>query len=149
MPSTVTCLSRLVFFCGRCSCGAELSTDHHLVVCILGGLRHPRTRKQFRARKAYRIKWELPADKKVRHNFASKVAFLFKELPDYTEDVETEWDLFKSAVIASAAARYRCKRGEVKWVVRKKLLDLNQEVKEAIRAKKTAFRAWLTNKSSE
>ena len=25
----------------------------------------------------------------------------------------------------------------------------NQEVKEAIRAKKTAFKAWLTNKSSE
>ena len=47
---------------------------------------------------------------KVRHTFSSKVAFLFRELPDYTEDVETECDLFKSAVITSAAASCGCKR---------------------------------------
>ena len=29
--------------------GAELSANHHLVICILRGLNHPRTRKQFRA----------------------------------------------------------------------------------------------------
>ena len=84
--------------------GTELSTDHHLVVCILRGLNHARTRKRFRAQRAYRIKWELLADKKVRHTFASKIAFLFRKLPDYFEDVETEWDLFKSAVITFAAA---------------------------------------------
>ena len=28
----------------------------------------------------------------------------FRELPDYTEDVKTEWDLFKSAVIIPAFA---------------------------------------------
>ena len=39
----------------------------------------------------------------VRHTFASKVAFFFR-------DVETEWDLFKSAIITSAAASYGCKR---------------------------------------
>ena len=89
--------------------GAELSTDHHLVVWILRGLNHPRTRKRFRARRAYRIKWELLADEKGNHTFASKVAFLFRELPDYTEDVETEWDLFISAVITSAAASCGCK----------------------------------------
>ena len=38
--------------------GVELSTDHHLVVCILRDLNHPRTRKRFRARRAYRIKWD-------------------------------------------------------------------------------------------
>ena len=70
--------------------GAELSADHHLVVCILKGLNHPRTRKLFRTRRVYRIKWELLAKKKVRHTFASKVASQFRELPDYTEDVETE-----------------------------------------------------------
>ena len=30
------------------------------------------------------------AEKKVRHPFASKIANLFKQLPDYTEDIETE-----------------------------------------------------------
>ena len=42
---------------------------------------------------------------KVRHNFVSKVVSLFREIPNFTEDVETEWDLFKSAVITSAVAR--------------------------------------------
>ena len=69
--------------------GAELSTDHHLVVCILRGLNHSRTRKRFREQRAYRLKWELLADKKVRHTYASKVASLFRKLPDYIEDVET------------------------------------------------------------
>ena len=75
--------------------GSELFTDHHLVVCLLKGLNHSRTRKRFRARRAYRIKWELLANKKVRHTFASKVAFLFRELPDLIKNVETEWNLFE------------------------------------------------------
>ena len=45
----------------------------------------------------------------MRHTFASKVAFLFRELPDFTEDVETEWDLVKSAVVTSVAASCGCK----------------------------------------
>ena len=53
----------------------------------------------------------------MRHTFASKVASLFRKLRDYTEDVKTEWDLFKSAVITSATASCGCK-----WVMRKKLL---------------------------
>ena len=129
--------------------GAELSTNHHLVVWILRGLNHPRTRKQFRAQRAYRIKWELLANKKVRHTFARKVASLFRELPDYTKDVETELDLFKSAVIISAAASCGCKYMGGQMGSEKRTAWWNQEVKEVIRAKKTAFRAQLTNKSSE
>ena len=46
----------------------------------------------------------------MRLTFASKIASLFKELPKYAEDIETGWDLFKSAVITSAAASCGCKR---------------------------------------
>ena len=48
----------------------------------------------------------------MRHTFARKVAFLFRELSDYTEDIKLMaiMDLFKSAVIASAAASCDCKR---------------------------------------
>ena len=46
----------------------------------------------------------------MRHTFSSKVASLLLELPDYTEDLEIEWDLFKSKVITSAAASCGCKR---------------------------------------
>ena len=110
--------------------GAELSTNHHLVACILKGLNHPRTRKRFRAQRAYRIKWELLVDKKVRHTFASKVASLFRELPDYTEDIETEWDLFKSAVITSAAASCGCKHVGSQMGSEKKLLGGTKKLKK-------------------
>ena len=93
--------SSVIDFCAKR--GAELSTNHHLVFCILRGLNHPKNRKQFRERIAYKVKCELLENKKVRHTFASKVASLFGEVPDYTTDVETEWDLFKSVVITHAA----------------------------------------------
>ena len=70
------------------------------------------------AQKTYRIKCELLADKKVRHT-SSKVGFLFRELPDYTEDVETKQVFFKSAVITSAAVSCGCKR-EIEQMGREK-----------------------------
>ena len=79
--------------------GAELSTDHHLVVCTLKSLKK---RKTFRPRETYRIKWESLADKEVQTAFAHNIASKFKELPTSTEDIETEWCLFRTAVIASA-----------------------------------------------
>ena len=80
----------------------------------------------------------------MRHTFTSKVASLFRELPDFTEDVETELNLFKSAVITSATASCGCKRVGGQTGSEKRTAWCNQEVKEAIHAKKTAFRAWLT-----
>ena len=120
--------------------GAELSTDHHLVVFILRGLNHPKTRKRFRARRGYRIKWlllQLLSDKKVRYTFASKVASLFRELPYCIEDVETEWNLFKSTIITSAAVSCDCKRVGDQMGSEKRTAWWNKEVKEAIHAKKT------------
>ena len=55
---------------------------------------------------------------------------MLREHPNFTEDVETEWDLYKSAVITSAAASCGCKRLEVKRVVRKKLLGATKKLKE-------------------
>ena len=110
--------------------GAELSTNHHLVVCILRDLNCPRTRKRFRAQRAYRIKWELLADKKVRHTFASKVAFLFRELPDFTEDVGTEWNLFNQHSLHLQPLVVVANMWEVKRVVRKELLGETKKLKK-------------------
>ena len=60
--------------------------------------------------KSIQNKLGVTSRQKVRNTFASKVASLFRELPEYTEDVETEWNLFKSAFITSAAASCGCKR---------------------------------------
>ena len=77
----------------------------------------------------------------MRQTFASKVAFLFSELPDFTENVETEWDLFKSVVITSAAVSCGCKRVRGQIGSEKRTAWWNQKVKKAIRAKKITYRA--------
>ena len=70
------------------------------------------------------------ANKKVRHTFASEVASLSRELSEYTEDVEDEWDLFKSAVITPAAANCGCKRVEGQMGSEKKLLGGTKKLKK-------------------
>ena len=128
--------------------GAELSTDHHLVVCTLKALKPLKKRKTFRPRETYRIKWESLADKEVRTAFAHNVATKFKELSTSTEDIETEWCLFRIAVITSATNCCGCKSIGGTKSSEKRTPRWNQEVKEAILAKKVAYKAWLANKSS-
>ena len=74
--------------------GAELSTDHHLVVCTLKALKPLKNRKTSQLQKNYRIKWESLADKEVRTAFADSIASKLKEFSTSTEDIETEWCLF-------------------------------------------------------
>ena len=99
------------------------------------------------------------ADKEVRTAFANNIASKFKELPISTEDTETAWCLFRTAVITSATNCCRRKRRDAKEGTQKKRVGgtqssekrapwWNQAVKEAIRAKKVAYKAWLANKSS-
>ena len=104
-------------------------------------------RKTFRPQKTYRIKWESLADKEVRTAFADNIASKFKELRTPTEDFETEWCLFRTAVISSATNCCGRKRVRGTKSTEKRTPCWNQEVKEAIRAKKVAYEAWLANKS--
>ena len=71
-----------------------------------------------------------PQKDEVCCTFAEKIASLFREIPDFTENVETEWDLFKSAVIAFAAASRGCKRVGGHWVVKKELLGGTKKLKK-------------------
>ena len=128
--------------------GAKLSTDHHLVVCTLKALKPLKKRKTFRPRETYRIKWKPLPDKKVRTAFADNIASKFKELPTSTADIETEWCLFRTAVITSATNCCGRKRVGGTKSSEKRTPWWNQEVKEAIRAKKVAYKVWLANKSS-
>ena len=128
--------------------GAELSTDHHLVVCTLKALKPWRQQKIFQPQKTYRIHWESLAGKEVLTAFADNIASKFKELPASTEVVETEWCLFRTAVIRSATNCCGRKRVGGTKSSKKRIPSWNQEAKEAIHAKKVAYKAWLANKSS-
>ena len=109
---------------------AGLSTDHHLVVCILRSLHHPRTRKRFRARREYRIKWELLADKKVGHIFASKVASRLKNSLALLQTLRlsgiylNQQSLHLQVLVVFENVR------EVKQVVTKKLLAETKKLKK-------------------
>ena len=96
----------------------------------------------------YRIKWEALEDKEVRKQFASSISSKFRQLPDVSEDIEKEWLLFRSAIISSAAESCGRKRLRMAGDSEKRTPWWNQEVKETIRAKKDAFKAWLQDRSS-
>ena len=125
--------------------GAELSTDHHLVVCSLRLSKPWPNKRSNLSSVTYRITWEALEDKEVRKQFASSK---FRQLPDVSEDIEKEWLLFRLAIISSAAESCGRKRLRVAGDSEKRTPWCNQEVKEAIRAKKDAFKAWLQDRSS-
>ena len=79
--------------------GAELSTDHHLVVCFLRLSKPWPNKRSNKSSMTYQIKLEALEDKEVRKQFASSISSKFKQLPDVSEDIEKEWLLFRSAII--------------------------------------------------
>ena len=86
--------------------------------------------------------------KEVRKQFASTISSKFRQLPDVSGYTEKEWLLVRSAIISSAAESCGRKRLRVAGDSEKRTPWWNQEVKEAIRAKKDAFKAWLQDRSS-
>ena len=54
--------------------GAELSTDHHLVVCSLRLSKPWPNKRSNWSSVTYRIKWEALEDKQVRKQFASSIS---------------------------------------------------------------------------
>ena len=75
----------------------------------------------------------------MRHTFANKVASLFSKLPDFTEDIEDKWDVFKSELITSAASSCGCKFVDIKRVVIKKLLGGTKKLKQLSVQRKLRF----------
>jgi len=59
------------------------------------------SRKSHKSTVTYRINREALEDKEVRKQFAFSMTAKFRQLPDESEDIETEWLLFRSAIITS------------------------------------------------
>ena len=96
----------------------------------------------------YRIKWEALEDKEGRKHFASSISSRFRQLPNASKNIEKEWLLFRSAIISLAAESCGRKRLRVAGDSEKRTPWWNHEIKEAIRAQKDAFKAWLQDRSS-
>ena len=79
---------------------------------------------------------------------ASSISSKFRQLADVSDDIEKEWLLFRSAIISSAAECCEQKRLRVADESEKRTPWWNHEVKEAIRAKKDTFKAFLQGRLS-
>uniref|UniRef100_A0A8C2ZPF1 Reverse transcriptase domain-containing protein n=1 Tax=Cyclopterus lumpus TaxID=8103 RepID=A0A8C2ZPF1_CYCLU len=127
--------------------GAELSTDHHLVVSWIRwwGSRLERPGKP----KRVRVNWERLAEDPVREVFNSHLRKNFSQIPREAGDMESEWTLFKASIVDAAARGCgrkvigACRGGNprTRW--------WTPGVREAVKLKKEAFRAWLAQGSPE
>ena len=68
----------------------------------------------------------------MKKRFVASISSKYDELPEVSEDVEMEWTLFKTAIIASAAECCGRKWLVVATVSEKRTSWWNQDVKEAI-----------------
>ena len=76
-----------------------------------------------------------------RKQLAPIISSKIRQLPNVSADIEKEWLLFRSANISSAAESCERKRLRVAGDSEKRTPGWNQEVKEAFRANKDAFKA--------
>ena len=144
-----SCIVAAEVFCSvldvRVKRSAELSINHHLVVCNLHLEKPTGSTQTCRARRPYQIKCQALADKNVFRTFADNVSSLFWELPECT--AEEEWRLFKTAVASSTTRVCGWKRLGVANNCKKITTCWIEEAKGAIQAKKVACKAWLQNKA--
>uniref|UniRef100_A0A8C6P0R9 Endonuclease/exonuclease/phosphatase domain-containing protein n=1 Tax=Nothobranchius furzeri TaxID=105023 RepID=A0A8C6P0R9_NOTFU len=83
--------------------GAELSTDHHLVVSWIrwqGNM----PRRPGRPKRIVRFCWERLAEEPVKTIFNSHLRQSFDHVPRAVGDIESEWALFHSAIVEAAVA---------------------------------------------
>ncbi|KAK3548413.1 hypothetical protein QTP70_012739 [Hemibagrus guttatus] len=81
--------------------GAELSTDHHLVVSWIRLWRRMPDRLG-RPKHIVRVCWECLADPSVRAVFNSHLRESFNQIPREVGDIESEWTMFSSSIVDAA-----------------------------------------------
>uniref|UniRef100_A0A3P8SLN3 Reverse transcriptase domain-containing protein n=1 Tax=Amphiprion percula TaxID=161767 RepID=A0A3P8SLN3_AMPPE len=122
--------------------GAELSTDHHLVVsCLRLWGRMPV--RPGRPKRIVRVCWERLAESPVRRSFNFHLRSSFNHVPREVGDIESEWTMFRAS-IAEAADRCcgrkvvgACRGGNprIRW--------WTPAVRDAVKLKKESYRAFL------
>ncbi|KAK3539667.1 hypothetical protein QTP70_011123 [Hemibagrus guttatus] len=81
--------------------GAELSTDHHLVVSWIR-LRRRMPDGLGRPKRIVRVCWEHLADPSVRGVFNSHLRESFNQIPREVGDIESEWTMFSTSIVDAA-----------------------------------------------
>ncbi|KAI3353028.1 hypothetical protein L3Q82_019600 [Scortum barcoo] len=126
--------------------GAELSTDHHLVVSWIRWQRRKLDRPG-RPKRIVRVCWERLAEPSVREVFNSHLRKSFSQIPREAGDIESEWTMFSASIVdamagsklwtqgLSGACRGMAVTSRTRW--------WTPEVRDAVRLKKESYRTML------
>ncbi|KAI3376363.1 hypothetical protein L3Q82_016831 [Scortum barcoo] len=82
--------------------GAELSTDHHLVVSWIRWQRRKLDGRPGRPKRIVRVCWERLAEPSVREVFNSHLRKSFSQIPREAGDIESEWTMFSASIVDAA-----------------------------------------------
>ncbi|TWW68331.1 hypothetical protein D4764_19G0001290 [Takifugu flavidus] len=128
--------------------GAELSTDHYLVVSwIRWGGKPPRG--PGRSKRLLRVCWERLVEEPVRLVFNSHLQQSFDHVPRAVGDIESEWAMFHSAIVEATVASCGCKAAGAGRGGNPRTRWWTPEVRGAVKLKKGAYRSWLVCGSPE
>uniref|UniRef100_A0A3B3BLN8 Reverse transcriptase domain-containing protein n=2 Tax=Oryzias melastigma TaxID=30732 RepID=A0A3B3BLN8_ORYME len=122
--------------------GAELSTDHYLVVSWIRW-RGRRPERLGRPKRTVRVCWERLAEPSVREVFNSHIRENFKQVPREVGDIESEWTMFSTSIVSAAfrscgrKVSGACRGGNprTRW--------WTPQVRDAVKLKKESYQAWL------
>ncbi|XP_023284603.1 receptor-type tyrosine-protein phosphatase F-like [Seriola lalandi dorsalis] len=128
--------------------GAELSTDHHLVMSWIRW-RGKTLRRPGRPKRVLRICWESLAEEPVKMIFNAHLRQSYDRVPRVVGDIESEWALFRSAIVEAAVASCGRKVAGASRGGNPRTCWWTPGVGEAVRLKKEAYRAWLACGSLE
>ncbi|TWW61044.1 hypothetical protein D4764_05G0011340 [Takifugu flavidus] len=122
--------------------GAELSTDHHLVVSWLRWWGRMPDRPG-RLKRVVRVCWERLAESPVRRSFNSRLRESFDHVPGEAGDIESEWTMFRASIVEAAD---RCCGRKVVGACRggnARTRWWTPAVRDAVKLKKESYRALL------
>ena len=122
--------------------GAELSTDHHLVVSWIRWLGRKPVRPG-RPKRIVRVCWERLVEPSVSRVFNSHLRQSFSQIPGVAGDMESEWTMFSSSIVNAAVRSCgrkvsgACRGGNprTRW--------WTPEVRDAVRLKKESYQVML------
>ncbi|KAK3546900.1 hypothetical protein QTP86_003775 [Hemibagrus guttatus] len=119
--------------------GAELSTDHHVVVSWIH-LRRRMPDRFGRPKRIVRLCWEHLADPSVRRVFNSHLRESLNQIPREVGDIESEWTMFSSSIVDAAIRSCGHKVSGVGRGGNPRTQWWTLEVRDAIKLKKESYR---------
>ncbi|KAI2665653.1 Craniofacial development protein 2 [Labeo rohita] len=128
--------------------GAELSTDHHLVVSWIRW-RGRKLDRLGRPKRTVRVCWESLAEPPVREVFNSHLRQSFNQIPREDGDIESEWTMFSASIVNAAVRSCGCRVSGASRGGNPRTRWWTSEVRDAVRLKKESYRAWLVRGTPE